>query len=576
MYIFNDYWNDFMDQKINSKPLDKVEIELSAGIWTDITSYYIGGANFEQEKERAPDKISAGDVRFSFVNHDNKFTPTDTSSIFYNVDFQNKKIKFSEGFYDLGYLTQAIMYIKDVAWDYDEQICYLHCQDIMQRLIDENLNIFPVALIPIPNTANTGNGTCSEIATLPFATVSENWTLTCTLGGADGVATFSVVGSVSGNIGTATSGTEFPPIPTSTDPIKFTISAGVTPWIIGDIFTFSTYLYPQWTTTNPAKIIWSILTGYDYDSAVQQNWSSRVFSLDNTKSDDNIDINYNTFVEAITNIDNNLTGYIPYDKNAAECLEEIIIHFLGSLYTDNKGRISLSSYKPSFGASLLFREFSDTKKIFALNTEQDTAQIINKTTIKCKRSASWAWSNVDEVLDDIYSNSNSTSISKYGLRNPFDWDDNFWYSPSRASQEWFADRIIDKFSNPPNEIEFETGLDGIRQNLADKILFTDSRTNNSQKLMEVISISKDFEAKPKTMTLTVSETGTIGLNWCFLGSGENEEDGLSPQNSNWDSASASDRQFCYLSTTGATSDPRYYLFLFPFLCILNLFSGGIL
>jgi len=568
MFIYyNDYWKDFGDQEIGVKPQDKVEIELTAGVWTDVTEYYEGGATFDQEKERAPDQISAGDTRYTFDNSEDTFTPTDAGSIFYGVLYQGKKIRFSVGFYGVGYYPQSTMRIKDIKWDHDNQQCYIFAQELMQRLVDENLNSFPSTLVAVPGAGNTGNGTITGIATKPFVTVTENWTLTCTTPGGNGVGIFDVVGSVSGDVGDATSGTEFSNA--SSGGIKFTISVGGVDWVAGgspDTFTFSTIQYPEWTTTNPAKIMWSILTGYGYDSGTQDAWNVAVLDLDHTKSVDNIDINYTSFVNAITDIGNDLTGYISYDRSAKEVLQEIIIHFLGAIYTDNEGRIAVSSYKPSFGLTLL-QEFADTKKIFTLGIQQDTAQIINQATVYCKRSANWVWSNTDETTDDVYSNSNTTSISNYGLKNPFTWKDFYWYSVNRAAQEWFADRLVDKFSEPPYRFKFETGLDAIRINLGDRKKFTDSRTNYSNKIVEILEIQKDFESSPKIITLTCGTTetggdpGEEGILWCFLGSSEDEGDGISPQNADFDSANESDKQFCYLSQTGGEgSDPQYYLF----------------
>jgi len=556
--VSNDYWNDLIDQQIGSKPLDKVEIELTTNVWTDITVQYLGGATYDQQKELAPDKISAGDTRYSFDNSSDTFTPTIATSIFYGVVYIGKKIRFSEGFENVGYYTESIMYIKDIKLDMDERICYLFCQEGLQRIIDEELNEPNTSLIP--SYVGTGNGTISSISILPFAVVSETWTIACTLGGADGVATFSATGSVTGLSGTTwISGTENSD---TTHGIKFTIKAGAIVWVIADTFTFTTRQFPEWTTTNPGKIIWSILTGYGYDSGTIDTWSTAVFSFDHTKSDDNVDINYKSFTEAISAIDNDLTGYIPFNKNASETIEEIIVHFLGSIYTDNKGRISLSAYQPSFGESLLYREFADTKKIFSLNMEGDSSKIINRVTVNCKRSVSWAWSEVEETLDDKYVNQNTNSITTFGLRNPFTYDDKTWYSVNHAAQQWFADRIIDKFGGLPElplSIEFDTGLDGMKMNLANRIFVTDLGANLSKKLFEVIGIKKDFESNPKNINIVGSYINTSGIGWCFLGSSIDEGDGISPQTADYDSATLSDKNFCYLSTTGSTTQPLYYL-----------------
>lgn len=558
MFIYyNDYFRDMMEQKIGSKPIDKVEIELSAGVWTDVTDEYLGGATFDQEKERAPDKISAGDTTYSFDNSDNIFTPTDSGSIFFNTIFEGKKIRFSEGFFGVGVLLQSVMTIYNVKWDHDEQICYIFAREITSRLIDENFNAYPSGLVPIPGAGNTGNGTITEIGTLPLAVGTENWTLTCTTGGGDGAAIFEVLGSVSGDIGDATSGTEFVD---ATAGIRFTISAGGTVWVAGgspDTFTFSTKQYPEFTTMNPVKIVWNLLTGYDFDTDVQSDWSDRVIELDSTQSVDNTDINYTSFLNAISDVTNVLTGYIPYDKNAAEAIEELIIHFLGSIYVDTKGRIGITAFRPSFGA-LLIRNFSDEKKVYEMDAEEELARIINKVTVFLKRSASFAWSTDEETTDDVYVAEDTTSITTYGIKNPFVWTD-FWFSANKAAQGWFADRLSDKFGKPPLEIEFITGLDGMRTNLADQITFTDSRTNFSNKILEAFIVKRDFESQPKEITIRGWDASTDSVKWTFLGSSADEGDGISPQNSDFDSATDSDKQFCYLSTTGSVVEPMYFL-----------------
>lgn len=81
-----------------------------------------------------------------------------------------------------------------------------------------------------PGPANTGNGTVNN-KTGRSGGISETWTLTCTQAGGAGVGVFSVSGSVSGIIGYAVVGTPF-----TSDHIGFTITAGGTPYIVGDNF----------------------------------------------------------------------------------------------------------------------------------------------------------------------------------------------------------------------------------------------------------------------------------------------------------------------------------------------------
>lgn len=101
-----------------------------------------------------------------------------------------------------------------------------------------------------PGGGNTGDGvmfgTSSDIAS-----VVENWTITCTLGGGNGVATFSVVGSVSGAQAIATAG-----VPYYNGLTNFTILGGAIDYVISDSFTYSITA----TTQN-----WELQRGYQSD-----------------------------------------------------------------------------------------------------------------------------------------------------------------------------------------------------------------------------------------------------------------------------------------------------------------------
>lgn len=92
------------------------------------------------------------------------------------------------------------------------------------------------ATSPVAGGENTGDGTCSSVSVNNNTTLTENWTLACTAEAENG-GTFSVVGSVSGNVGNASVGTEFSD---STGKIAFTISDGSEDFDVGDTFTFST------------------------------------------------------------------------------------------------------------------------------------------------------------------------------------------------------------------------------------------------------------------------------------------------------------------------------------------------
>lgn len=102
----------------------------------------------------------------------------------------------------------------------------------------------------------TGNGTLSAVEASATA-VTETWTLTCTATAIDG-GTFSVVGSVSGNIGNATVGTPF-----SHTKITFLISDGAVDFANADTFTI-----PVTESATPVATRWEVLR---YDTSTDNH-----------------------------------------------------------------------------------------------------------------------------------------------------------------------------------------------------------------------------------------------------------------------------------------------------------------
>jgi flagellar hook-associated protein 2 len=92
-----------------------------------------------------------------------------------------------------------------------------------------NLTVVPVGGAGTPSYTGAGNGTISGL-TGGSASVAETFTIAAT-----DATHFSVTGSISGAIGTATAGTAF-----SSNQIGFTIASGATPFQAGDTFTVST------------------------------------------------------------------------------------------------------------------------------------------------------------------------------------------------------------------------------------------------------------------------------------------------------------------------------------------------
>lgn len=111
------------------------------------------------------------------------------------------------------------------------------------NVLDTFLTSTGMALVP--NFTGTGNGTIDALG--GSAGVAETITVTFT-----SATAFGVVGSVSGSLGTGTVGSAF----TSTK-ANFTVTAGGTAFVSGDVFTFE--VAPPWTSlrrVSGSEMIW--------------------------------------------------------------------------------------------------------------------------------------------------------------------------------------------------------------------------------------------------------------------------------------------------------------------------------
>ena len=93
--------------------------------------------------------------------------------------------------------------------------------------------------VPAAGASNIGDGTCSTPIVQDAYTNNDTWTLTC-LTKSSNAGTFSVVGTRSGNVGTAIVAVEFSYPATSAYEIKFTIADGSADYDVGDTWTFTT------------------------------------------------------------------------------------------------------------------------------------------------------------------------------------------------------------------------------------------------------------------------------------------------------------------------------------------------
>lgn len=550
-----------MDQLRNSRPVTKIEFIDTTDTITDISSYWDGGGSIEKIKERAPAEIQAGGFDITVFNHDDKFSEYKASSMLYGLQYHGARIRISQGFVisdgSIAYEVQAIGFIDSIDASSDNSRVTFRCRDLVKDPIDHSIHVFPLTEVPAFDAGNTGNGTCSQIETKPFKTVTEDWTLTCTTPGGDGVGVFSVIGSVSGDVGDATSGTEFS-TGTGAGGIKFTVNGGTANWIAGDIITFSTKGYPQWTALNPIKIIWSILTGYDWDTNTQNTFSALVLDLSNERDGDNPDLNYESFAEAVTDIDVvgiKVKGYAAYNESAYTLIKDLLLVVLGSLYTDARGRISIRTYVPHFKDN--YRNFADTKKITSLGYNRSIDEVINSISVEFKRLDVWQFSDEEVDFDQAYYAWDNTSIGKYGkFSSEYQLR---WYVTTDSYITDFADKLLDQYAEPPLNIDFDTGLDALRTDIGDRISVTDAKYGFSAIQGEVTKITKQIDAEPHKISLRLRRDGVASTTWAFLGSSANEADGISPQTADWDSATGSDKLFAYLSQTGG-GGPDYRIF----------------
>lgn len=530
-----------MDAQHGTTPKDKILLILDEET-VDITAYYEGGALIEQVKESAPDQITSGDMRLTFINSADTFTEMSPTSELYQRAYHNRKVQFYSGFElpdgSSEFILQATMDITEMEFISDDSRVILTLQDRGRRLLDFVLNRKPGTMVPTMGTANTGNGGITSVGIKAFSTVAETWTLTCTLAGGAGVATFSVVGSVSGNIGTATDGTQF----STGNKVRFTIFAGSTNWALNDTITFSTVLNMQFSAVNPIKIIWAILTGYNWDTGAQESWYDRTPQYSNLKVTGNPDIDYEAFSRAVADAQFTLTGYIDWDKMLTEALQDIVLHFLGSLFINEHGQVSVEWFVPHFGGDVT-RTFSDAKKISGFRYFRNIRDVINRVRVAFKRRDTWDWDDNDFTYDGVYIAEDSTSIGQYGLIG-----ENYtsrWYSANGAHVEYFADRVVDRFSTPPVRARFDTGLDALTTRLGHRVYITDTKASMTQELAEVVQFRKDFSTAPRNIQVDAIFEPDVA--WGFLGSSSSENDGISPQASHYDDADADDRRFAYLS-----------------------------
>lgn len=553
-----------MARQNDAHPKTKIEFITVGGTVTDISTYYQSGANVQQQKDRAPDEIQAADFDIVLTNHDNKFSEYDPTSLLYGIQYHGARIRVSEGFVlpngTEEYQVKCVGYIDQIIADGSISEVTFRCRDLIRQLLDRAMNPTPVSEFPIAAVGNIGNGLCSAVAVLPFRTKNETWTLTCITAGASGTAQFSAVGSTSGNVGTVTVGTQFT-TGSAAGGVKFNLSGGTNNFAVGDIFVLATAQFPEFTSMNVVKIIWNVLTGYDWDSNTQSAWHGQVFAFDHTQSVANTDLDYTAFSNAITQINSSggysLTGYCPRDVSAVDFVRNLMLMFLGSVFTGQDGRLTIKVYTATF-TSAAGTLLSDAQKVTILGYTRTIDEVINYAVVSYKATQTWEFSDVAPAYDGTYIYSDPVSVSKYNvIAQPYTFN---WFAPNGQHAINFAQRLIGKFGDPPLTIDFTTGLDAILLQLGDIIAITDTKYVLSAVLCEIAIIQAGYDQNPGEVTIRARRDSALSTTFGYLGSSANEGDGLSPQSLNYDTASASDKLFAYCGQTGGGGGPDYRMF----------------
>ena len=319
------------------------------------------------------------------------------------------------------------------------------------------------------------------------------------------------------------------------------------------------------STTNPLKIVWSILAGTVYDSGAAESWATRTPQIDSTRSSANTDIDYTALVAAVANVDFTVTGYIPWDYDLVQAMEELLVMTLGATTVDGKGRIFFKVYKPDFATA--DRNFADTKKVSNLTYTRDMRDMINWISVKYRKQPVWPWSDEDEEqgLDGLYVSIDQTSHDNYGQWFSQNFK-NRWYNAASTHMSYMAQHLIGKYGDPPRRFQFTTGMDGVEMIPGDVCSVTDEKSGYTALAIEIMKKEGAYADSPVSIAFAADDQNSGGYTWSFLGSLSDEGDGESPQAASWDNATDNDKRFCYLGQSAA-GGPKYYLFALPF-CLM--------
>jgi len=517
-------------KQAGAKP--KIEIKIWDGVeyaQLDISPYLKKVPSITQELERGKYTFISGDVRIALFNTVKEFSPEYASSLIYEKYLLNRDIQIGLYFEQADGSPTAVERIftgrmKARKWDSKQAQIDIRCMDILKKALKEKICAPKHDEVAVADPGNTGTGTFSKITKKGLATVTETWTVVFT-----DATHFTATGSVSGlQVNTGTVGTEYS---SDSEEVTFTISqdGGDTAFIATDQFTFKTYQLLEWTDTNPADIIKDILTDTTQGLGLTEGTyiDAAEFASSKAKTAD---------IELTGSFDN---------KIAKDAIAEIMQTCLGKLTVSRTGKIKFIVWEPEFAAT--YREFTDTVDFLdGPKPEDKVDDIINSIGIK------WG-----ENLENLYVCIDSNSVSNYKTTIYEDYEMNFVRDENTAKN--VGDKMLYMFATPPETTEVVTNLQAVDLELAEHIKLTDTLMAWDGRPFMVRKLKKQLAAGK--VTVVGEHAQYLNENWAFLGSNavEADHDWTPASSQDWDTATAWERQFCYMSQDGAGADPRYYM-----------------
>ena len=180
----------------------------------------------------------------------------------------------------------------------------------------------------------------------------------------------------------------------------------------------------------------------------------------------------------------------------------------------------------------------------ALGYIRSIDEVINSVVVQFKGADSWDFSGVGVTFNATFIERDTVSI---GLFGEFTLEvSSKWHSVNGNHVENFAQRIIGKFGVPPLNIDFKTGLDGLRSQIGDVIEVTDEKYGFDGLQGEISKIEKTIDEDPKEIKIRLRKDDDLGILWAFFGSDVDEGDGISPQSLTFGGATDADKRFCYI------------------------------